>query len=53
MRLGSAAALLLEVSTAVPAVGFLAEPLARLVVDALGISDGGSENRKEHTELYW
>lgn len=47
MRLGEAAALLLEVSTAVPAVGVLADPLPRLAVDALRISDGGPETEKE------
>lgn len=40
------AAFLLEVAAAVPAVGFLAEPLARLVMNALGISDGRSEGDK-------
>lgn len=37
---------LLEVAAAVPAVAVLAEPPAGLVVDALGISDGGPETRK-------
>lgn len=46
-------ALLLEVSTTVPSVGVLAEPLARLVVDALGVSDGGSEAAtRTHTDSY-
>lgn len=40
------AAFLLEVAAAVPAVGFLAEPLARLVMNALSISDGRSEGDK-------
>ena len=45
-------ALLLQVPAAVPAVGVLADPLARPVVDALGVSDGGPEAGKGHTELY-
>lgn len=48
-----ATTLLLEVPTAVSAVGVLARPLARLVVDALGVSDGGSETEWGHTESYW
>lgn len=43
VRVSETTALLLEVSSAVPAVGILAEPLARPVVNALGISNGGSE----------
>lgn len=42
--LGEAAVLLLEVPSAVPAVCVLAEALSSLVVDAFGVSDGGSEN---------
>ncbi len=53
MRRGEAVALLLEVSAAVPAVGVLAEALPRLVVDALGISDGGPETEGGHTEVCW
>lgn len=46
--LHEARALLLEVPTAVPAVGVLGESLGgRLGVDAFGVSNGGSE--KEHT----
>lgn len=44
--LGRAACSLLQVAAAVPAVGVLAEPLARLVVDALCVSDGGPETRR-------
>ena len=45
------AALLLQVSAAVPAVRLLAEPLAGFVVDAFGISDGGPEAERGHTEV--
>lgn len=46
MPLGKVAPLLLKVSAAIPAVGVLAESLARFFVDALGISDGGPEAKK-------
>lgn len=48
MWLSNTASLLLEVSAAVPAVGVLADALARPVVDALGISDGGPETKGGH-----
>lgn len=44
------AAFLLEVPAAVPAVGILAEPLARLVMNALGVSDCRSEGDKGQVE---
>lgn len=47
MRGSKMAAFLLQVTTAVPAVGVLAEPLARFVVDALHISDGGPKAEGE------
>lgn len=45
------ATFLLEVPAAVPAVGVLAEPLARPAVDALSVSDGGPETSNGHIEL--
>ncbi|TNN45073.1 hypothetical protein EYF80_044718 [Liparis tanakae] len=53
-RLGGALgvpASLLEVAAAVPAVAVLAEPPAGLVVDALGIPDGGPETRERTTDV--
>lgn len=46
MWLSKVAPLLLKVSAAIPAVGILAESLARFFVDALGISDGGPKTKK-------
>lgn len=51
MRRRAAVALLLEVFAAVPAVGVLAKALARLVVDALCISDGGPETEGQRGVL--